>query len=259
MVLGHLKDLYAHRYLIWVLAWGDFKWRYKNSYLGYFWSLLEPFVMFIILYVVFSNLMKLQVEYYQLFLLIGIMMWNYFARASTTSLAALIFKNNLVQKIYFPRDILVISTCVTATLMSLFESIVLIAFLLFFRIPITASIVYLPFILAFFFLLTLGVSLLLAGMNTLYHDIQYIWNLVLQAGFFITPIIYPLQIFSPMVQNILRLNPLAQIIIITRDCVLYGYTPNLLNFGYACITSTIILILGYFIFMRLEPRFAEEM
>jgi lipopolysaccharide transport system permease protein len=143
--------------------------------------------------------------------------------------------------------------------MSLFESIVLIAFLLFFRIPITGSIVYLPFILAFYFFLILGVSLLLAGMNTLYHDIQYIWNLVLQAGFFITPIIYPLQIFSPEVQNIFRLNPLAQVVIITRDCVLYGFDPNILNFGYACIASTIILLLGYAVFMRLEPRFAEEM
>jgi len=259
MALAHLKELYAHRYLIWVLAWGDFKWRYKNSFLGYFWSLLEPFVMFLILYVVFSNLMRLQVEHYQLFLLMGIMMWNYFARATSLGLTALIFKNNLVQKIYFPRDIIVIASCITATLMSLFESIVLVAFLLFFGIPITGSIVYLPFILALYFLLTLGVSLLLAGLNTLYRDIQYIWNLVLQAGFFITPLIYPLQIFSEQVQNILRLNPLAQIVIITRDSVLYGYDPYPLSFAYACLSSIIVFLVGYGIFMRLEPRFAEEM
>jgi lipopolysaccharide transport system permease protein len=259
MVLAHLRELYARRYLIWVLAWGDFKWRYKNSFLGYFWSLLEPFVMFVILYVIFSNLMRVQVPYYQLFLLIGIMMWNYFSRASSLGLTALIFKNNLVQKIYFPRDIIIIASCITATLMSCFESIVLITFLLYFRIPITASIVYVPFILFFFFLLTLGVSLLLAALNTLYRDVQYIWNLVLQAGFFITPILYPLAIFPESVQNILRLNPLGQIIIITRDSVLYGFNPHPVSFSYACITSTLILLAGYAVFMRLEPRFAEEM
>jgi lipopolysaccharide transport system permease protein len=96
-------------------------------------------------------------------------------------------------------------------------------------------------------------------MNTLYHDIQYIWALVLQAGFFITPIIYPLEIFSEKVQNILSLNPLAQVVIITRDCVLYGKAPSIARLGYTGIISIIILFLGYVIFMRLESRFAEEM
>jgi len=259
MRVNHLQELYRYRQLIWVIAWGDFKWRYKNSILGYFWSLLEPLVMFIILYIVFSNLMKVQVEHYQLFLLMGIIMWNFFVKATTLGLNVIVGKPSLVQKVYFPREILVISACITAMLQSLFESLIFILFMIILRIPLTLDVLYLPLILAMYFILTLGTSLALAALNVIYRDIQFIWAVVLQAGFFITPILYPLSIFSPALQSVLRLNPIGQIIITSRDCVLYGYAPFWLSLSYACIVSVIILFVGYAVFLKLEPRFAEEM
>src|SRR5690606_36397845 len=121
MTFDHLKTLYGYRNLIWALAWGEFKQRYNNSGLGYFWSLLEPLLMLVVLYVVFSNLMRIQVEYYQLFLLLGIILWNFLSRATSMGLNAILGKPGMVQKIYFPREILVISSCITALLMSIFE------------------------------------------------------------------------------------------------------------------------------------------
>jgi lipopolysaccharide transport system permease protein len=256
---NHLKELYSYRQLIWAIAWGDFKWRYKNSILGYFWSLLEPLVMLVILYVVFSNLMKVQVEHYQLFLLLGIIMWNFFVKATSYGLTAIVGKPALVQKVYFPRDILVISGCITAMLQSLFESLIFIAFMLVLWIPISVNILYLVYILSIYFILTLGVALALAALNVYFRDIQFIWAVVLQAGFFITPILYPLSIFSPQLQEILRLNPIAQIIVTARDSILYSTPPYLPSLVYPGVAALIVFIVGYKIFQKLEPRFAEEM
>ena len=259
MIIQHMKELYNYRNLIWVLAWVDFKQRYKNSVLGYFWSLLEPLLMLAILYIVFSNLMRVQVEHYQLFLLQGIIMWSFFSRSTTASLTLITGKPQLVKKVYFPRDILVISGCITALLMSIFESIVFLAFLLVFSIPLSLNILYLPVIISLFFIIALGTSLVLAALNVYYRDIQYIWALVLQLGFFATPVIYPLSVFPPYLLKILSYNPLAQVIFLARDITLYSKVPNLASFLYVIFIAAVIFMTGYAIFMRLEPKFAEEL
>jgi lipopolysaccharide transport system permease protein len=259
MRIQHIRELYDYRNLIWVLAWVEFKQRYKNSVLGYFWSLLEPLFMFGILYLVFSNLMRVEVEHYPLFLLQGIIMWSFFTRSTTSSLMAIAGKSPLVKKVYFPRDILVISNCITALLMSIFESLVFLAFIFFFRIPLSVNILYLPVIIFLFFIIALGTSLVLAALNVFYRDIQYIWALVLQIGFFATPVIYPLSIFPPYLLKVLSYNPLAQIIFVARDITLYAKAPNLASFTFVIFIAVIILGIGYAVFMRLEPRFAEEL
>jgi lipopolysaccharide transport system permease protein len=259
MRIQHIRELYNYRNLIWVLAWVDFKQRYKNSVLGYFWSLLEPLLMLGVLYIVFSNLMKVQVEYYQLFLLQGIIMWSFFTRSTMTSLLAIAGKPQLVKKVYFPRDILVISGCITALLMSIFESLVFLAFLFFFKVPLTVNIAYLPIIIFLYFIIALGTSLVLAALNVYYRDIQYIWALILQIGFFATPVIYPLSVFPPYLLKILSYNPLAQVIFLARDVTLYSKEPNLASFVFVIFIAVIILGIGYAIFTRLEPQFAEEL
>ncbi|MDD1684065.1 MAG: ABC transporter permease [Methanoregula sp.] len=259
MRIQHIKELYDYRNLIWVLAWVDFKQRYKNSILGYFWSLLEPLLMLGILYIVFSNLMRIQVEHYPLFLLQGIIMWSFFNRSTTTNLTTIVSKPQLVKKVYFPRDILVISGCITVLLMSIFESIVFLAFLLFFRIPLSLNILYLPVIIFLFFIIALGTSLVLAALNVYYRDIQYIWAVVLQIGFFATPVIYPLSVFPSNLLKILSYNPLAQVIFLARDVTLYAKVPNLASFLFVIFIAGVTLAIGYAIFMRLEPRFAEEL
>ncbi|HMA04747.1 MAG TPA: ABC transporter permease [Methanomicrobiales archaeon] len=259
MTGDHLGALWKYRQLVWTIAWGDFKWRYKNSILGYFWSLLEPLIMFIILYIVFSNLMRVQVEYYQLFLLLGIIMWNFFTKATNLGLNAIVGKPSLIQRVYFPRDVLVIAGVITAMLQSLFESVVFILFMVYFAVPLSWNILYLLYILVIYFMLALGVALGISALNVYYRDIQFIWVVILQAGFFITPILYPLSIFSPQMQAIFRLNPIAQIIVTSRDVILYSVPPYWVSLAYAGVASLIVFIAGYVIFLKLEPRFAEAM
>ncbi|MDI6720560.1 MAG: ABC transporter permease [Methanomicrobiales archaeon] len=259
MLLDHARTIYGYRNLIRTLAWGEFKQRYKNSILGYFWSLLEPLLMLVVLYVVFSNLMRIQVEYYQLFLLLGIILWNFLARATSLGLSAIVGRPSLVQKIYFPRDILVISICITALLMSIFESVVFALFMVVFQVPPSPTLVYVPLILLILFVFALGISLAIAALNVYYRDVQFIWAVVLQAGFFATPILYPVTIFPEGLRELFLLNPMAHIVIEARNTIIYATAPSPGSLLYAGIASLAALAIGYLIFARYEPGFAEEM
>ena len=254
---SHLHELWSYRDLIIRLAWSDFKMRYKSSALGFFWSLLEPLLMLVVLYVVFSNLMRIQVEHYQLFLLLGIVLWNFLDRGTSMSIWGIIGKPSLVQKVYFPRDILVISTCITALMMTALEFVVFIIFMVVFRVMPGWTIVYFPILFIFEFLIILGLSMALSSLTVYFRDVQFIWRLIVQVGFFGTPILYPITIFPEKIRMVVMLNPMAQIITMMRDCTLYRIPPDPLNLAYAAVTTIIVLLIGYVIFDRLEPKFAE--
>ena len=257
LTANHIHELYRYRDLILRLAWSDFKLRYKSSALGFFWSLLEPLLMLVVLYVVFSNLMRIQVEHYQLFLLLGIILWNFLERGTSLSIWGIIGKPSLVQKVYFPRDILVISTCITALMMTALEFVVFIIFMVIFRVMPGWTVTYFPILFIFEFLIILGLSIALSALNVYFRDVQFIWRLVVQVGFFATPILYPITIFPENVRRIVMLNPMAQIITMMRDCTLYRIAPDPLNLAYVAICAMALLLLSYAIFDRLEPKFAE--
>jgi len=258
MIVKHLRELHGYRNLIWQLAWSEFKLRYKNSILGYLWSLLEPMLMLLVLYVVFSNLMKVQVEYYQLFLLLGIILWGFLSRATTIGMFSIVGKPGMVKKIYFPRDIFVISSCVTALLMSIFESLIFIMFMVLFRVPISINLIYAPFILCCLFIISLGLSLALSALNVFYRDVQFIWQVLLQIGYFATPILYTIDIFPQELQKFVLLNPVARILISARDTIIYSSPAKTEDLLFMFLSAVISLFVGYIIFSRLEPRFAEE-
>lgn len=213
--------------------------------------------MLLVLYVVFSNLMRIQVEYYQLFLLLGIILWNFFDRGTSMSIWGIVGKPSLVQKVYFPRDILVISTCVTAMMMTALEFVVFIIFMAIFRVMPGISIFYFPILFIFEFLIVLGLSTALSALNVYFRDVMFIWRVIVQVGFFATPILYPITIFPENIRWIVMLNPMAQIVTMMRDCTLYGIPPEPLNLAYVALSTLVILLLGYFIFDRMEPKFAE--
>jgi len=254
---SHLHELRSYKDLIIRLAWSDFKLRYKSSALGFVWSLLDPMLMLLVLYVVFTNLMRIQVEHYQLFLLLGIILWNFLDRGTSMSIWAIIGKPALVQKVYFPRDILVISTCITALMMTALEFVVFIIFMAVFRVTPGITIVYFPILFIFEFLIILGLSMALSAMNVYFRDVQFIWRLIVQVGFFATPILYPITIFPENVRWIVMLNPMARIITMLRDCTLYHAAPEPSSIAYVAMSSVVLLLLGNFIFDHLEPKFAE--
>ena len=254
-----MRELWDYRHLTFKLAMSEFKLRYKNSVLGFLWSLIEPLLMLIVLYIVFTNFMRVNIEHYQLFLLMGIISWNMLSRGTTMSLNSILGKPSLVKKVYFPREVLVISSSITALMMTLLEFIVFGIFMAVFAVMPGATIVYFPVILFIEFLLVLGLSFGLASLNVFYRDIQYIWAVIIQAGFFAAPIIYPVSIIPEKYVWIIKLNPMTSIIEMLRGSVIYSTSPTTGDTAFVIVSALVVLAFGYLIFLRLESRFAEEM
>jgi len=254
-----LRKIFSKKSLIWSLAVDDLTIRYKSSVLGFFWSILEPLLMLTVLYFIFTHVFKSQIEHYQLYLLLGIILWSFFARATSLNANVFLAKANIINKINIPREVFVISTCITVFLMMMLEFIILAIFFVVFQFIPPYSIVILVGILFLVFILALGVSFVLSVLNVLYRDIQYIWGVVTYAGFFSVPILYSYTTFPENVQSLLLLNPMAQIIEIGHNVSLYGILPEWQDMLYTVIISFGILVGGYLIFKFYEFRVVEEL
>jgi lipopolysaccharide transport system permease protein len=256
-ILNSLKEVWNRRSLILVFSISDLKTKYRNSILGYFWSILEPLFIFSVLYFVFTNVFKSQIEHYPLYLFLGIITWNMFSRVTSHSLTSILSKSNIITKIYIPREIFPISTSITSFLIMCFEFLVFIGFLIYFNFIPPTTIGLLPFILIPLFILSLGISLPLSIFNIYFRDIGYIWSVFIHGGFFAMPIIYQYNILPENIVSYLSLIPISKIILMSHDVVLYGIQPTFNDWLYLYGTSFAILFVGYFIFKKLEKRLIE--
>jgi len=254
-----LKELWNARHLIAALSINDVKLRYKNSFLGFIWTFLEPLLMLMVLFFVFSNIIKSDIDNYPLYLLLGLIMWYMFSRATNMGLVSLSDRAHIIQKIYIKKEVFVISSCITAFIMMIFEFVVFGVFLAVFQFIPPATIVLLPVILFEIFVLSLGVSFLLSILNVYFKDIRFIWQVVMQAGFFVTPIIYTLDMFPENIRVILELNPMAHIISMSHNLILYGTPVDINSAYYLLATTTAIFVVGYVVFRKKEAKIVEDL
>jgi lipopolysaccharide transport system permease protein len=253
------KELWNNRSLILNLSVNDVKLRYKNSILGFLWTFLEPLLMLMVLFFVFTNVIKSDIDNYPLYLLLGLIMWYMFSRATNMGLVSLTDRAHIIQKIYIQKEVLVISSCITAFIMMIFEFAVFGFFLVLFQFVPPMTIVLLPVILLEIFILSLGVSFLLSILNVYFKDIRFIWQVVLQAGFFITPIIYTLDMFPENIRVILELNPMAHIISMSHNLILYGTPVDVNSVYYLLVVTFAIFVVGYVVFRKKESNIAEDL
>jgi ABC-2 type transport system permease protein len=248
----------------------DFKLRYQGSVLGYAWSLLRPLLLFVILYVVFVKVLKAggEIPHFPVYLLLGIVIWNFFLEMTTQSLGSIVGRGDLIRKISIPRWMVVFSSSISAVINLGLNLIVVAIFMIWNKVPIMDSILLLPLLMAEVYLLALGVSLFLAAAFVKYRDVSYIWEVVLQAGFYLTPILYSLSIITNVsYQKILLLNPMAQAIqdaryvtvthsskLITISRVFDGGWYMLVPFAIVIV----VLIGGIAYFKKEAPLFAEN-
>lgn len=254
-----LRELWQRRSLIILFAFNDVKLRYRNSVLGFLWSFLEPLLMLAVLYYVFTNIIKSGIENYALYLLLGLIIWYMFSRATTMGLSSLIDRSGIISKVYFRREIVVISSCLTAFIMMGLEFTAFAFFAVAFQFIPPLTITLLPLLLIDLFVLSLGVSLLLSILTVYFRDIRFIWQILLQAGFFITPIIYKLNMFDENIQKILRINPLVPILDTAHNLVLYNTLPTLNVALYIMGSTTAIFMIGYVVFKTKSKRLIEEL
>ncbi|KKG13323.1 sugar ABC transporter permease [Methanosarcina sp. 2.H.T.1A.6] len=252
------NNLWQYRHLIKRLAISDFKVRYKNSVLGFFWSLLEPLLMLLVLYVVFVDVFPSTQKNYHLFLLLGIALWDFFTKGTSMGLQAIISKPGMVRQVYIPREILIFSSSLTALMMAVLEIGVFGIFMVISGVMPTSTAIYFPIIFMIIFILVFGTSLALGALNTYYRDVQYIWAVILQAGFFASGVFFDFSTYESDIKGLLLLNPMARIILISRESLLYNTAVSSWDLVFCFASSLVMLLVGYLIFMKLEPGFAEE-
>jgi lipopolysaccharide transport system permease protein len=250
--------MWQYRELLKNLTVTEIKNRYQNTSLGFFWSILSPFLLAFVLYFVFRKIFKTDVNY-AAYLLVGIMVWRFFSSGTTMCLQSIVSKASLVTKVYIPRDILVLSTVLANIFTSFLELIILlpIIFVLLGRIPVTA--ILFPFVYLLYFWLVYGIGLMLAALYVYFRDLSHLWEVLVNILFYCSPIIYPMSMVPAELVPLYMLNPLTQIITIYRDVMITGVLPSLGSVLLVIGFGALFFVIGSLTFYRLQRRFAEEM
>lgn len=266
-----MKKLFSkqNRALLSELVRTDFKLRYQGSVLGYAWSLLRPLFMFLILYLVFAVVFKLgdSIPNYPIYLLLGIVLWNFFSEMTQQSLGSIVGRGDLIRKIRIPRWMIIVSASIGALINLVLNLLVVMIFVFISGMDLLATSVLLPIFVLEIYVFALGIGLLLSALFVKYRDISYIWDVFLQAGFYATPILYPVSLITnTAVLKLLFLNPMAQAIQGARNVFV---TPeaitinNIWNNQWAFLIPLAIvlgtLMIGVLYFRSQAKDFAENL
>lgn len=237
----------------------EIKQRYKQSILGYAWVILNPFAQMLVMTFVFSSLFRASSVGvpYAIYVYAGLLPWTLFSTALASATNSLVGNAGLLTKIYFPREIFVISTVLSKIVDFFLASTVFVALMIWFQIPPSLSLVWLIPIFVIQNIFTYGISLLAAAFNLFYRDIQYVMNLLIMLWFYVTPVIYPVEMFPDQHRWIFQINPMAVLVNAYREVLLNGDTPNLVGLGVALGVSLVLLGGAQWIFKRLEGQFAD--
>lgn len=256
---GALRILISHRELIASLILRDIRARYKQSVLGIAWALLQPLAMMVIYTVVFSHIVRVDTGEipYPVFSYIALLPWTFFSQSVVTGTECLVSNFNLITKIYFPREVFPISAVLGKTVDLALGILVLVPLFVIYSIHPTWMIVIVIPVLLIQLCLMLGLTFALSSFNLFYRDIRHIVPLLTTMWMYLTPIIYPLDLVPKKFFTLYMLNPMAPVMDAFRKVALQGKPPMWGYLGISAAVSVLTLIVGYRVFKRLEPAFAE--
>lgn len=261
--------LVHYRFLIYNLVVRDLKSRYRNSVLGFLWSLLNPLGMMLVFTIISPMLFRDDaIENYPVFLLSGLLAWNYFSASIMTGANSVVSNGHLIKKIHFPTEVLPISTILANLVNFLLALLVLFAVILVFRIGFSPWIWLLPVVILIQTLFTLGIVFFLSALQVYYHDTLIVMDVVMLAWFFLTPVFYSSSLLPSAytmfgitvdVQRWMYIvNPMASLINMYRDILYWGYRTDTDFFLRTIVTAVLVLVAGYWFFVRYSGNFSEE-
>lgn len=256
-----------NRALLSELVRTDFKLRYQGSVLGYAWSLLQPLFFFVILLVVFTYLrVNKGIPNYPVYLLMGMTIWSFFRELTAGSISAIVSRGSLIRKVSVPRWIIILSSSLSAVISLVFNLIILGIFMIVNHTSLSFSFAWFPLLIVEVYVFSLGIALFLSAAYVRYRDVSYIWEVIIQGGFYLTPIIYPIsKIPDHLVQKLIMINPMAQVIQDARRAMVWPgtqTTSQTFNGGpykfvpFLIIIAVFLLGLGYF--RKRSRYFAED-
>lgn len=254
-----VKKIYNYRELLKTNVKKEIRGRYKNSILGVLWSFLNPLLQLVVYSVIFGALLSGGDKTYPIYICVALIPWTYFTTAITQSAFTIIGNANIIQKVYFPREILPISVVTSGAVNFVISTIIILAFVIFSGLGLTWYVLLYPFILLIQYILLLGISFIVSAITVYFRDLEHIIGIVLLAAFYGTPIVYKIEQLPANLQAIMNLNPMTHIINGYRSIFYYQQMPDIRTLGILLVISVGLLIGGYFLFKKLQKGFAEQL
>lgn len=255
-----IKELYEYREMILSLVRRDLKGRYKGSVLGFFWTFLNPLLQLCVYTLVFSIIMRNNIEQYYLYLFVALIPWIFFSTCVSGGAGCIWAQQDMVKKIYFPREVLPVAY-VTSQFVNMLLCFIVIFIVLLFSgrsINLLAWVYLLP-IMIVEYILSLGAALISSSVTVYVRDVEYILGIITMAWQFLTPIMYSLEQVPAAVLPVFYLNPMTPVIVAYRDILYYGQCPKMETLVQALLFGLCLLALGLFVFKTLKRHFAEEL
>lgn len=258
-MINCIRELFHFRDLLFLWSLREIKVRYKQSVVGAGWAILQPLVLMLMFTLVFSVFVRVPSDGipYPIFSYTAVLPWTFFATGISFAVPSLVNNMNLVTKIYFPREVLPLGSVIAAFVDFLVASVVFGGLLLFYRVPVHASLAWVPLIVATQVVLTLGIVFFAATLNVWFRDIRFVVPLALQLWMYASPVIYPVSLVPERWRPLYLLNPMASLIDSYRRTILLGQPPDYPFFLWAVGLSSALCVVGYAYFKRSEPRFAD--
>ncbi len=253
------KNLYNYREFLKTSIKKEFRGKYKKSFLGVLWSFLNPLFQLLIYALVFPFILKSNIDNYTVFLIVALFPWNFFNLSVIQSAACIVANGGIIKKVYFPREILPLSTTTSNLINFLITEIIVFTTLFISGVGIGPTIIVLPVIILMQYILQLGISFILSAITVYIRDVEYLINVIMMLAFYLSPIVYSADMIPAKYLPIFKLNPMFHIIKYYREILYYQTMPNIGSVLILFLICILILIIGYLIFKKLEKRFAEEL
>lgn len=257
--MGIFTELYQYREMIHSMINRELKGRYKGSVLGVLWSFLNPLLQMLVYTVVFSFIMRNGIEDYYLFLIVALIPWIFFSSSVTIGAACIRAQKEMVNKIYFPREILPISVVTSQLINMLYAFLVIFAILLISGKGINLyAFLYLPLIILIEYFFALGLTFLISALTVYFRDLEYIISILVMAWQFLSPVMYGIDMVPEgLYRRIFELNPMTPIIINYREVLYYKIEPNGRYLVMGIVYALVFLLIGFGVFRKMQKRFSE--
>ena len=241
----HVSESRQYRDVLWQLVRQFLTLRYRRTLLGYVWTLINPLLMMMVTAVVFATLFKLDLASYTVFLFAGLVPWNFFSMSVTQSCSSFIQNEGLIKKIYLPKVIFPLSLVLGMLIDSMLSMAALSVIILPFGGEISPALLFLPVAYALLFVFAFGVSLLMSVATVFFRDLQYVIAVLMQAWFFLTPVMYRHEALTGKVAWVVALNPMASFIELFRAPLLHGQLPSLHALGVSVAVALVSFVIGF--------------
>lgn len=255
-----IKELYAYRQMIISLVQRELRGRYKGSVLGFLWTFINPLLQLVVYTMVFSVIMRNDIEKYYMFLFVALVPWSLISAAMVNGSTCIVSTPDMVKKIYFPREVLPLANTVSNFVNMLLCFVVVFVVLIVTGFGVNPqALLYMPIIMIVEFVLALGIALLTSALTVYMRDVAYILSIIAMAWQFLTPVMYSSDTVPEELLPIFRMNPMTPVIEAYRDILYYKVCPDLSTLTSAAFFGIVIFILGELVFSKLQRGFCEEL